>query len=307
MILDTLITTVLCGALVRAATIQYEWNITRLYANPDGAYNKPTMGINGQWPLPVVNVTKGDRLVIHVNNQLGNESTSLHFHGLHQNGTNSMDGPAGVTQCGIPPGSSFTYNFTADQVGTYWYHSHQRGQYPDGLRGPFIIHDPESPFADQHDEEIVLTLSDWYHDNMPSLIESFISVTNPSGAEPVPDAALMNDSQNITLSVRPGKTYLFHIVNMGAFASQYFWFEGHSMRVVEVDGVYTEEAETDMLYLTVAQRYSVLVTMTNDTSTNYAIIGSMDTVGPLLFIAISFSPVVQLSLNRISSMPYHRL
>lgn len=70
------------------------------------------MGINGAWPLPVLNLTKGDRVIANVHNMLGNESTSIHFHGFFQNGTNDMDGPAGVTQCGIPPGSSFVYNFT---------------------------------------------------------------------------------------------------------------------------------------------------------------------------------------------------
>lgn len=140
--------------------------------------------------------------------QLGNESTSMHFHGLFQNGTNDMDGPVGVTQCGIPPGSSFTYNFTIDQPGTYWYHSHSRGQYPDGLRGQFIVHDPDNPYRGQFDEEITVTLSDWYHDEMPGLLASFVSVTNPTGAEPVPDSALMNDTQNLTVHVQPGKVSL---------------------------------------------------------------------------------------------------
>lgn len=35
-----------------------------------------------------------------------------------------------------------------------------------------------------YDEELVLTLSDWYHDEMPGLIKSFLSVGNPTGAEP---------------------------------------------------------------------------------------------------------------------------
>ncbi len=70
------------------------------------------------------------------------------------------------------------------QPGTYWYHSHESGQYPDGFRGPLIIHDPENPYADLFDEELVLTLSDWYHEQMPSLISKFVSVTNPTGAEP---------------------------------------------------------------------------------------------------------------------------
>ena len=53
----------------------------------------------------------GDRVVVNLRNQLGNETTSLHFHGLFQQGSNTMDGPAGVTQCPIPPGEKFTYDF----------------------------------------------------------------------------------------------------------------------------------------------------------------------------------------------------
>jgi FtsP/CotA-like multicopper oxidase with cupredoxin domain len=168
-----------------------------------------------------------------------------------------------------------------DQAGSYWWHSHQRGQYPDGLRGPLVVHDPEDPFKDQYDEEVVLTLSDWYHERMQELLKGFVSISNPSGAEPVPQAALMNDTQNIEFKVQPGKTYLFRVINMGAFAAQYVWFEGHTMRVVEVDGVYTEPMEADMIYLTAAQRYSVLVTAKNDTSSNFAFTGSMDQVSPL--------------------------
>ena len=167
------------------------------------------------------------------------------------------------------------------QSGTYWYHSHSRGQYPDGMRQILTINDPENPYAGQYDEELAFTLSDWYHDQMPGLIDSFISVGNPTGAEPVPNSALMNDTQNFTLPVEPGKTYLFRLANVGAFAGQYFWIEGHSMRVVEVDGVFTEAAETDMIYLTAAQRYSVLVTAQNTTNTNFAMMGSMDTVSML--------------------------
>jgi iron transport multicopper oxidase len=50
------------------------------------------------------------------------------------------------------------------------------------------------------------------------------------------------------------------------------------MRIIEVDGVYTEPAEVDMIYLTAAQRYGFLVTMKNDSSANFPMMGSMDTV-----------------------------
>jgi iron transport multicopper oxidase len=113
---------------------------------------------------------------------------------------------------------------------------------------------------------------------MQVLIPKFITKANPTGAEPVPQAALFNDTQNLTVSIEPGKTYLFHIVNIGAFAGQYIWFEGHNMTIVEVDGVYTDGAEAQMIYVSAAQRCSVLVTTKNETTTNYAFVGSMDTV-----------------------------
>ncbi|KAI9845595.1 MAG: hypothetical protein M1838_001679 [Thelocarpon superellum] len=263
------------GGVSWAAMVTYDFNITWVTASPDG-FERPTIGINGQWPLPPITADKGDRIIVNLVNQLGNQSTSLHFHGIFQTGSTDMDGPAFVSQCPVPPGASFQYNFTVNQPGTYWYHSHTRSQYPDGLRGPLIIHDPDSPLLGQYDEELVLTVSDWYHDQMTPLMEHFISVANPTGAEPIPDAALWNDTQNLDVPVQPGKTYLIRMVNVGAFAGQYVWFEGHTMRIVEVDGVYTEPAEAAMIYITAAQRYSVLLTTKNDTSANYAFVASMD-------------------------------
>lgn len=164
-----------------------------------------------------------------------------------------------------------------DQSGSYWYHSHTRGQYPDGIRQALIIQDPDSPYAGKYYEERVITLSDWYHDFFSELLKGFISYKNPTGAEPVPESALMNDTSDFTMAVEPGKTYLLRLINVGAFASHYFWIQDHTMKIVEVDGIWVEEAEADMIYISTAQRYSVLVTMKNETSTNYPMMGSMDT------------------------------
>jgi iron transport multicopper oxidase len=164
-----------------------------------------------------------------------------------------------------------------EQPGTYWYHAHDMGQYPDGLRGPFIVHDPDSPYNGQYDEEIVITVSDWYHDSMPNLIKGFMNYQNTMGAEPVPQGALMNDTQNLHVDVEPGKTYFVRIINMAAFAAQYIWFEGHTFKIVQVDGVWTEAAEAEMIYITAAQRYGLLLTTKNSTSLNFPIVGSMDT------------------------------
>lgn len=69
-----------------------------------------------------------------------------------------------VAQCPIIPGTGYTYTFTLEQPGTYWYHSHSPGQYMDGLRGPLIVNDPSNPYKGQYDSEIVMWVSDWYHD-----------------------------------------------------------------------------------------------------------------------------------------------
>jgi iron transport multicopper oxidase len=87
------------------------------------------------------------------------------------------------------------------------------------LRGPLIVHDPNSPYAHQYDDELVLTFSDWYHDQMPGLINHYLSPEqNPDGAEPEPYSAVLNDVQDARLRVEPGKTYLVRIISMAAFA-----------------------------------------------------------------------------------------
>lgn len=126
-----------------------------------------------------------------------------------------------------------------------------------------------------------MSVSDWYHDQMQDLIPKFLTKYNPTGAEPVPDAALFNDTQDLQVHVQPGKTYLFRMVNMGAFAGQYIWFEGHSISIVEVDGVYTEPTPANMIYLSAAQRCSFLLTTKKDTTKNFAMVASMDTVSLL--------------------------
>lgn len=103
-------------SIALGATVTYNFDVGWVYANPDGLARRPVMGINGKWPIESIVATKGDQVIVNVKNSLGNESTSLHFHGLYQNGTTHMDGPVGVSQCKIPPGNSFTYNFTVGKA-----------------------------------------------------------------------------------------------------------------------------------------------------------------------------------------------
>ncbi|ODV78902.1 iron transport multicopper oxidase FET3 precursor [Suhomyces tanzawaensis NRRL Y-17324] len=244
-------------------------------ANPDGVFEKKMIGFNGSWPLPTLRVKKGDRINLYLINGFNDRNTTLHFHGMFQNGTGQMDGPEMVTQCPIPPGETYLYNFTvADQVGTFWYHSHTSGQYGDGMRGAFIIEDDDFPY--DYDEEVVLTLSEHYHKNSDELTPAFLSRYNPTGAEPIPQNILFNETRNNTWKVEPNKTYLLRIVNVGRFVSQFLWMEDHEFEVVEIDGIYVEKNTTDMIYITTAQRYTALVRTKSDTSKNYAFMAAID-------------------------------
>lgn len=262
------------SALTKMVT--YDFNVSWVMANPDGLYERKVIGINGSWPLPVIEVDTGDQVVVNMYNGLGDKSTSIHWHGMFQNGTNEMDGASMITQCPVAPGSSITYNFTATQNGTYWYHCHTDYCFPDGYRQAFIIHDPESPYIDDYDEELVFTLSDWYHELVEDLADDFMSLYNPSGAEPIPDAFLFNDKQNSTYAVKANTTYLLRILNTGAFVAQYFYIPGHNFTVVEVDGIYTEPQVADTLYLGIAQRYSVLLTTPVDMDDSWAMVTVAD-------------------------------
>ena len=102
----------LIATLATAAIVTYDFDISWVTANPDGMFDRPTIGINRQWPLPIIEANVGDQIVVNAVNNLGNQPTSLHFHGLYMNGSTHMDGPSQVTQCAIMPGSTFTYNFT---------------------------------------------------------------------------------------------------------------------------------------------------------------------------------------------------
>lgn len=96
--------------LAWAEDVHLEWDITWVWAAPDG-FARPLIGINGEWPCPQVDVNLGDRVIVDVYNDLGNQTTGIHWHGFHQYMTGMMDGSSEVTQCPIPPGEKMRYEF----------------------------------------------------------------------------------------------------------------------------------------------------------------------------------------------------
>jgi len=97
--------------------------------------------INDQTPGPEVVADLGDLIRVEVKNDL-NEPITVHFHGITQFSTPYMDGTP-LSNCAIPPGGFFTYEFYAHPVGTTFYHSHVSTQHEAGLSGLVHVRDPK--------------------------------------------------------------------------------------------------------------------------------------------------------------------
>lgn len=112
---------------------------------------------------------------------------------------------------------------------------------------------------------------------MPELLKGYQSTSNPTGAEPIPDSVLINDGKDATYPVQAGKTYLFRVLNIGAFPSFFFNIAGHDITLVELDGQYTEPTVAKTFYIGAGMRYAFTVTAKSDASANFDIAALVDT------------------------------
>lgn len=158
-------------------------------SDPMGALRRPIFawGYNGSVIGPTIEAIEGDHVRIIVQNNLP-DPTTVHWHGLHV--FIEMDGVEGISQEPIPPGASFTYEFTLEQHGTYFYHPHFMGakQVGMGMVGFFIIH-PKNPEPWQIvDHDYTYLLQTW--------------MIHPGS--PVPDTMEMSNFNFFTMNGRAG-------------------------------------------------------------------------------------------------------
>ncbi|MGH3134943.1 MAG: multicopper oxidase family protein [Gaiellaceae bacterium] len=109
---------------------------------------------NGSSPGPELRVKEGDLVEVTLRNDDVDQGVTIHWHGVDV--PNAEDGVAGVTQNAVLPGERYTYRFRAEQVGTFWYHSHQvsSSEVRRGLFGAFVI-EPQVAATDTLDLTIV--------------------------------------------------------------------------------------------------------------------------------------------------------
>ncbi|XP_055902686.1 uncharacterized protein LOC129938892 [Eupeodes corollae] len=133
----------------------------------DGVRRSITV-VNRMMPGPSIEVCLNDTIMVDVKNHLLGESTTIHWHGLHQRDTPYMDGVPHVSQCPIQPHTTFRYTFAAVNPGTHFWHSHTGMQRGDGCFGPMIIRQPREidPHGKAYDFDLPehkLLIQDWTH------------------------------------------------------------------------------------------------------------------------------------------------
>ena len=162
---------------VMAAVKEYDLTIAEQTVNITG---KPVerITVNGQFPAPLLEFEEGEEAIIRVKNNLKNQDSSIHWHGLLLPGI--MDGVPGFNGFnGIKPQSEYVYKFKIRQSGTYWYHAHSKGQEQDGLYGSFVIYPKgKTPLAahEKAERDYVVMLSD-FHEKTSDQIQKDLKIS----------------------------------------------------------------------------------------------------------------------------------
>ncbi|KAF3147937.1 hypothetical protein TWF594_001868 [Orbilia oligospora] len=242
---------------------------------PDGYRKENAMLVNGKYPGELIEAYWGQAIEFTVINKLGvnpgeiRNGTAIHPHGLRLWGNPQNDGVPGITQCPIPPGSSYTYTWDIHQYGTTWYHSHLSLQYPNGIVGPMILHGPKSGNYDIDIGAILLT--DWYHENPFSLYSEALKRAQ------VADSTLINgkgkfDCSSVTekercregsyweTTIESGKWHLLRFVNTATSETFRVSIDNHNMTIITADFTSVRPSKpVKFIDIAIGQRYEVLV------------------------------------------------
>ena len=216
---------------------------------------------NRQVPGPRIHITEGDRLKIVVKNNLP-EATTVHWHGLIV--PNNMDGPADVTQKPIEPGASYTYEFTAKQRGTYFYHSHKDvdRQQTLGMYGALIIDPKNKTNTPAYNNDVVVQLQEWTFKEgytfpampMEGLLPNFFTINGK--AYPSTE----------TINAKVGENIRFRFIGSNNAFIHPMHIHGGPFKIIETDGSPVPAAaqiEKDTINVGPGERYDVIWTARN--------------------------------------------
>ncbi|MGI8314556.1 multicopper oxidase family protein [Halobacillus mangrovi] len=159
----------------------------------------------GMVPGEEIRVQEGKTVKVNFTNNL-NAPATIHWHGVPV--PNDQDGIPGVTQDAVLPGETYTYQFTAEDPGTYWYHTHQNGteMIDKGLYGTFIVEPEEKTPIDK---DYTLVLDEWESSKLNREVSSHPGDAMDHGAHSSDQAQGMmgHDMSSYDIFTINGKTY----------------------------------------------------------------------------------------------------
>jgi FtsP/CotA-like multicopper oxidase with cupredoxin domain len=251
---------------------------------------------NGRVPGPAIKVALGDMVRITVRNELS-DATSVHWHGIRV--PNDMDGVPGVNQDPILPGESFTYEFTPPDAGTYWYHSHQRGneQLERGLYGSFVVQDPKpKPYS----QDIVWMIDDWLLDESGQLDPDFDSSDDIHHNGRWGTDITVNGQAAPTLAARPGERIRLRLINASNARIYQLRLGDLDASAIAMDGLGVQKPLlAEGLELAPGNRVDLDITIPVDASGNYIIGDRFTGIDPLPLgtITVAGEPVEGLDFD----------
>lgn len=262
-------------------TFFFTWNVTYGTISPLGI---PQQGIliNGQFPGPNINSTTNDNLVINVFNKL-DEPFLLTWPGIQHKKNSWQDGVLG-TNCPIPPGKNYTYYLQVkDQIGSYIYHPSTGFHRAAGGFGGLCIHSRSVvpvPYNRFVEDDFTLLIGDWYtrsHVELGKQLDSGKLLGKPDGVlingksgRLDYDSDGKGDNEPL-FTMKAGKVYKYRICNVGVKTSLNFRIQGHTMKLVEMEGSHVVQNEYESLDVHVGQCFTVLVTANQDPKDYYLI------------------------------------
>ncbi|MES2659712.1 MAG: multicopper oxidase domain-containing protein [Verrucomicrobiota bacterium] len=271
--------------------VEYDLHIAESRQSPAGKLVR-VLTINGGIPGPTLRFREGDFARIRVHNDLSNETTSTHWHGLLL--PNKEDGVPHITTPPILPGQTHTFGFTLKHGGTYWYHSHTHLQEQSGVYGGIVV-EPRGGERIKADRDQVLVLSDWTdtdpHEVMRMLMRGsdyfalmrrnsqsilgaaqqghikdyFLREWSRMPPMDVSDvgyhAFLINGQRETRIAARPGERIRLRLIN--AAAATYFFLNSSAdpMTIVAADGPPVQPVKVNRFLMAIAETYDVLITI----------------------------------------------
>jgi FtsP/CotA-like multicopper oxidase with cupredoxin domain len=255
----------------------------------------PTWSYGGAIPGAPIRVSKGEQIKAVVTNGLP-EATTVHWHGLQTRC--DADGVPDLTQAPIEPGATYTYQFTAPDPGTYWFHPRMGTQLDRGLYAPLIVDDPDEPVT--WDLEWTVVLDDWMDGVTGTPDEVLAELArgmdmdevgsggghDGHGQAPTSDSFLLHGAESDllgadagdvryphhlvngrvpadpeVLAAEPGARLRLRIINAGADTAYRVALAGHRLTVTHMDGFPCEPVETDAVLIGMGDRYDAVVTL----------------------------------------------